>query len=334
MKIGIVFSILFSVIVSLCFAQNSSQIDPIKESQEIASDSIVSEVGADVDKSVKLAGEFFGIPVPLENYYFAEKVVWTFNAKWRPIPQNDKELEDLTWQELLFSYEAFRRQIDVNYDEIDAEISGMLSNEQAAISRKDNPKEYEQWVKEKLNESIELFENQVAHLLKLKKLQQQVIDSINPVVSEEDAHQKFLDEYNTLSVELYQFDDLKAANEFYEAIKKDSALWEQKTKDDPKALKKPGFVALDFLINMWGFNRSDAYKMLEVKVGEFYPAAPIYKGYAVFKIIEIRKADEAQYSTRKQSYIDKVKTIKQYEGFKQWAKKLKEDANIKNFIKK
>ena len=38
-------------------------------------------------------------------------------------------------------------------------------------------------------------------------------------VSGDEAYQKYLNEYNTLSVEFVQFDDIKAAQDYFEKMK-------------------------------------------------------------------------------------------------------------------
>jgi len=434
------------------------------------------------DASSEIAGEFFGIPVPLSNYYFARRVVETFNAPWRPVPKNKKELEDLTWQELLLSYEAYRRGIKAMDVEINSYIDKILRQEKVSFNWHTDKEAFRRWVEDKLKEPVELFRNQVAHLIKLNKLREQVIDSIEPDVTEKEAYQKFLDEYNTLSVELIQFDDLKKAQsfygqimrslpkgaldkliwddlilsyeaykrkiksderivkgtiaellwdnnvrfnwkknkkalkewikdnigvsedvfrkrisfiskidklrqdiyagneqpvdknkiydnilrkyktikrayikfpkifrvspsrvfifkslkdaeDFYRKVRREAGPWGDKKRKDPKQFRRPGFVALDFLIHMWKFKRDDAYNMLKLEPGDYYHPAPIYKGYAVFKILNIRKADPREFEKRRQYYFKRVGMIKKYEGFKQWLKDLKEEADIKIYIK-
>ena len=134
---------------------------------------------------------------PLANYYFAKRVVMTFGAKWRGTPKDEVELEDLVWQELLFSYEAFNRGITASEKEINAEIEKILKADKVDFSFRVDKEKYQQWVKDKLNESIEAFNNQMEHLVKLEKLRTQLIASFDPEVTEEDAYAKFLNEYNT-----------------------------------------------------------------------------------------------------------------------------------------
>jgi hypothetical protein len=281
----------------------------------------------------KIAGELFGVLVPMKDYNFAKKIVSTFNAKWRGIPKDEKELEDLVWQELLFSYEASRRGIGVEEQEIDREIKEILKREKVEFDIEKDKEAYKRWVKNTLGVDREEFRRQVAHLVRLEKLRQQVLNSIEPQVSKEEAYEKFLAEHNTLSVELRQFDDLKEAEDFYQQVKSHPEIWEAKRENEPKSFKKPGFVAADFLINIWGFRREDVYKMVKMKPGDFYPPAPIYKGYGVFKILKVRQADPSQFDKRKDYYFERVKTIKQHEEYKNWVKELKEQAHIKPYVK-
>jgi hypothetical protein len=442
---------------------------------------LFAQTAASVDES-QTAGEFFGIPVSVGNYYFAKRVVMTFGAKWRGTPQNEAELEDLVWQELLFSYEAFKRGITATDTEVDTEIENILKANKVDFSFRVDKEKYQQWVKEKLNEPVDVFRNQMEHLVKLEKLRKQIIESFDPEVTEAEAYDKFLNEYNTLMVELKQFDDKAKAQEFYDksiiaippkaaddliwddliysyevGLRKFKALdadvdkaiegllrdnevnfkwkeetdkynqwikdkfevepadfrkyitgfttvdelkrkialkeqpeiadkakyddflkknrtvaiaynfffdtfneagpdvlkfasesqskkfygqagrlpgyWEDEKRKDPGSFKVPGFVALDFLIHMWGFNKEDAYKMLDEQIGSYYPTAPIYKGYGVFKIKKIRKAIPEEFASKKDDYLKKVKMIKQYDMYKQWVDDYKKQAAIKVYIK-
>jgi len=434
------------------------------------------------EETPEFAGELFGQPVPMGNYYFAKRVVQTFSAKWRGTPKTMEELEDLTWQELVFSFEAFRRGIEAAPDEIDNEIEKILKANKVEFSFRTDKEEFQKWTKENIGVPIEYFRNQMEHLVKLEKLRKETLESFEPEVTDEEAYQKFLDEYNSLSVELIRIDDLDQAKDFYQkaikpvlkqeldelvwqdlllsheafkrnmeiedkdtdraielmlrenkvnfrwkeneeefakwiqerigvtkdifrqqitqlvkidklrekifsgeqqpadqdkayqefltaagtidaayqkfienyGVQKDSVLWfealdaakeyykkidrnagfwEESKRQQPQEFKRPGFVALDFLINMWGFKKEDAYKMMDEEPDAFYPPSPIYKGYGVFKIREIRKADLSKYEERKDYYFNRVKMIKQYEDYKKWVEDFKEQANITVFIK-
>ena len=83
---------------------------------------------------------------------------------------------------------------------------------------------------------------------------------------------------------MFSFKKFDEAKDFYEKIGRVTNAWEDRKRQEPKKFRRPGFVALDFLINMWGFQKEDAYKMLKEKIGSYYPPAPIYKGYGVWRM--------------------------------------------------
>lgn len=436
----------------------------------------------DNTQETEIAGVLFGQQVPTGNYYFAKRAVISFGAKWRGTPQDQEQLEDLTWQELLFSYEAFKQNIQARPEEIEEEIEKLLKSSKVEFDWRVDKEAYEKWAKDNLNMGLEAFRNQMEHLIKLEKLRTQTIDSFDPEVTDQEAFQKFLDEYNTLMVELKQFDDkeeaqkfyenaivpvkkeetdtliwndlilsyeaakrgikaeedeidrrikkllrdseikfnwqketekyeqwaqdnfkvsvedlkkllgkvialdklrlkiiakeepeidqapykefleknkmlsitysvftqafqeneaevlkfssLQGAKEFYKKIKREAGFWADQRRLDPKSFKIPGFVALDFLLNMWGFDKEAAYVMLDRQPNTYYPPAPIYKGFGVFKIMKIRKAEPEKFKEKKDYYIDRVKNIKKHEMYKQWVEDLKEKAQIERYIKK
>ena len=69
---------------------------------------------ADLDKP---AGEIFGMPVSLNNYYFAKRVAYTFASRWE-LHQTKEQREQQIWDDLILSYEAFRRDIHATDDEV------------------------------------------------------------------------------------------------------------------------------------------------------------------------------------------------------------------------
>lgn len=275
------------------------------------------------------AGEFLDTKVPMQNYIFMQNAVTVFSNKMGPAPKTAKEREDYVWDILLLSYESFRRNVVVPQEEIDREISNITAGYKIDFDWKTNKAAFEKWVREKTGEPAELFGNQIRQLLQIEKLRQQITESMQPRVSEKEAHRAFLDEYNALDIELAQFDTQKEAEDFYYKLKGNPGFWDDQKKKDPGVFRKPGFVSLAFLMDIWRFPRDAAYKMMKMKEGEFYPPAPIYKGYAVFRILKSRPAGEADFAKVKNTYLDKVKTRKKYEAYNEWFKNFKEQAKVK-----
>lgn len=296
--------------------------------------SAFSSWAAEGEKPEDIAGEIFGVKVPLENYYFAKRALMVFGTRWGRTPRTLEEVEERVWENLILSYEAFRRNIEVTQEELETEITKILKNEKVEFDWQQDKEAFEEWLKERLNENRELFENQLRYLIQIKKLRQQVLDSIEPEVTEEEAYQEFLNEHNTLSVELVEFDNLEDAEIFYKELTKDSDSWEKKRKSNPKIFKKPGFVALEFLMDMWKIPKDDLYKMLDLDIGAFYSPAPIYGGkYGVFQILKKRIADESRFPDLRNSYYKQIEMKKKYKGLQTWLEEFKEKANIKVYVK-
>lgn len=286
------------------------------------------------DNTKGYVGEFLDTKIPEQNYNFIKNTITVFSNRWGTVPKTDKEREEYIWDQLLLSYEAFRRNVVVTQEGVDQEVAKILGEYKVDFDWKTNKDAFNKWVQAKAGEPAELFENQLRHLLQLEKLRQQIIDSIQPQVTEQEAHEEFLNEHSSLSVELRQFDAQKDAEDFYQKLKRRPKLWDEEKKKNADTFRQPGFVSLIFLMDIWKLPQDAVYKMVEMKKGEFYTPSAIYKGYAVFQILETRPANESDYAKVKNNYFDKVKMRKQYEGYNEWFKNFKQQAKIKIYEKR
>jgi len=284
-------------------------------------------------KEMPVIGQLFESPVPAGNYYFVKSVITVFGNKWGAQPQSPEELEDAVWEQLVLSFDAFRRNITIKAEEREAEITNLLKGENVTFDWKKDKDAYAKWVKEKTGEEVQLFENQIEYLLQIQRLREQVMSDFAPQVSDTEAHDAFLDEQSNIDLELAGFDTKDAAEEFHKAVAGQQKFWDEQKAKTPDNFKHPGFVTLVFLIDIWKIPRDDLYKMIKMSAGSIYPPTPIYKGYGVFKVLATRPADESTYAKMKYSYQDKVAMRKKYEGLNDWIKKLKQQANIKIYRK-
>ena len=151
------------------------QINPVRNTEALREKSNISN-GVNTEQpdftqhnsAPQFAGEFFGIRVTLQNYYFVKGVISVFGNKWGPQPQSQEELEKAIWDQLLMSFEAFRRGVEINQEEVDEEINKILAAERVEFDWKKDKTSYEKWVKDKTNGSAEVFEGQLKHLIQLQ----------------------------------------------------------------------------------------------------------------------------------------------------------------------
>jgi hypothetical protein len=284
---------------------------------------------AAIPPEADFAGEFskLKIQVPMSNYYFVKGAVAIFGTKWGPAPTTPQELDDAVWDQLVLSYESFRRNIEVTDDALNKEISKVLETEKVTFDWQKDKAVYGAWVKEKLNISVETFQNFLKHLLQLENLRNQVLEEFKPAVTEAEAHAEFIIEHNTIELELAQFDELKDAQDYYKKMQ-DPKLWEEQNAKDPKYYKHPGFVSFEFLKFMWKLPEEDLNKMLKMDDNSIYQPIPVYKGYGVCRILKRRPAVEEDFPKYKDSYMKQVEMNKKYEMLKAWQKKLKDDVGV------
>lgn len=282
-----------------------------------------------VEKTPAFAGEFFGAPVPIDNYYFVKSVIRVFGNKWGPQPQTPEEEEGVIWEQLLFSYEAFRRGITASDEEFNNEIENLLKQDNVSFDWKTDKESYSEWVKKKTGEPVTLFENQMRHLYQIHKLREQVMNSSEPSVSNKEAFGEFQNENNNLGIEFSIFTDKKSADVFYRKALRNAKFWDEERERKPDDFKGPSSMSLEAWIDLWKIPKEDAYKMLRVKDGSIYPPTPIYNGYAVFRVTGKGLADNSRFLKYKKSYYEQIKTRKRYIALGEWIKELKKEANIK-----
>ena len=86
-----------------------------------------------VSQEQKIAGTFFGNTVPTSNYMFVLRIVMSFQLPWGGIPNDHQQADKRVWDELILSYEAHRRQITVEQNEIDKKITETLKGSQVSF---------------------------------------------------------------------------------------------------------------------------------------------------------------------------------------------------------
>ena len=275
------------------------------------------------------AGAFFDTQVSLQNYYFIKGVFAVFGNKFGPQPKTPEENESAIWEQLLLSYEAFRRGITAREEEVNEELGKILAAENVNFDREKDRDAYEKWVKDKTGAPSAVFEGQLRHLIQIQKLRKTVMESVDPPVSPQEAYQKFLNEHNNLSVELVQFDELRDAEAFYQKARRRTAFWEEEKKNRPKDFKRPGAVSLEFLMDLWGFDKKASYRMMRLAPGQIHPPAPIYKGFGVFKVLNKSAADRSVYPKVEKGYYEQIRDSKRTQELRKWIEDLKKQANIR-----
>jgi hypothetical protein len=284
-------------------------------------------------QELEVIGEFFGQPVPAQNYFFVKSVLLAFGDRWGLLPQSEEELEDYVWDYLLLSYEAFRNNISASPEEISAEIKNILNKDNLRFNWNKDKDAYARWVKEKTNQTTVVFENQVRFMVEIGKLRQQVIENFSVQVSEEEAHRAFQDGHNAISVDVVGFLKQEDAQAFYDKARENPGPWEEQKSKQPGSFKHYELTALTVLMAELGIDRDTLYKMLQLEDGQIYQPLPIVRGFGVFKILNKKLAPEAEYGKLKYSYFEQIREKKINQGFQEWLGIAKQKAKIKIYKK-
>ena len=331
-----VFLAAFSFSCCVASAQEPTQTTsapPQTESQSQRDEQPAAGQSGDNINKEDAAGEFFSVPVSMSNYKFARWAAMFFGRKWGSANKTDQEIEERTWTDLLLSYEAYQRGITISPEELDTEITNILSDNKVAFDWKKDKEAYEAWVKEKIRGPVELFKNQVEYLLQINKLRDDIIKNAKIEITDQDLKGEFDDVNNSINLDLKEFEDPAAAGEFYKDMKKEPGVWLAEKKKDDKYAKELGMVTIQFLNQIWKIPREDLYKMIKMDDNSIYPPSPIYKGYGVFRIIGKRPADPNEFAKQKEYLTKVINDKKSLQAFDNWYKEFKEKANIKIFVK-
>jgi len=284
-----------------------------------------------------VAGRIFDVEVPTDNYLFARGAAVVFGGSWGRAAQTPEDLEERVWEDLILSYEAFRRNIVVPREKVDEEVGKVLKAEKVTFDWKQDRPAFEKWVKERVGISAVLFENQLKHLIQLKMLRDQVREGFDPDVTKEEALAKYITEYNSLELQMVRFDTLQDAEAYVKRVTKKPRLWDRdfkRNKENKDYIKTTGFVSFEWLLDAWKIPRKDLDAMLKKEEGDIYGPTPLYKGFAVHKVLKKRPADPKEFDEKKlKQYLERVKQVKQFQELKRWQEELFERADKEVYIK-
>ena len=275
----------------------------------------------------QIAGSIFGVPVPAANYYFAKRVSYMFPRPWEE-GASTADRERFIWEALILHYESFRRGISVLEEELEKQINNVLKREKQSFTRSGNPAAYAQWVKTRLNEDVELFENQMRYLKQVDKLKDQMRAAFPVTVTDEEMQQEFLNEQHHVGGEMVTFDTKEEAQAFYEHMK-EPASWEQMKAKGEQKVRPVSLMTLEAYMDLWGIPKDQMYAFHAMALGSIGPPMSFGKQWCVYRLLEKRTGDLKDFPSQRENYDKQLKAKKQYETLKRWIEALKTSANLK-----
>lgn len=279
----------------------------------------------------RIAGEIFGTPVSVDNYYFAKRVAAMFARPWGASDLPEAEREPVIWESLILHYEAFRRGVNATEEELETMINELLRSYDKPFGRRDDPDAYRRWVVETLYEAVELFENQIRYVIQIRKVKDQVLQEQRVTATEEEMQQEFLNEQHHVGGEMVVFDTKEQAQALYEQVK-ELAAWEAMKATGEYQVRPVSLMTLEAYMDLWGIPKDQMYAFHAMELGAVGPPMPFGKRWCVYRLLEKRTGDLKDFPAERDSYQKQVEMKKKYEGLKRWIEQLKAAARLQVFI--
>lgn len=277
-------------------------------------------------QDARFAGEVFGKKITYQDFdsFYRSSQIFSFSGKKIEDPQT---LRLHAWQTLIYSLEAKNQRIDVSDQEIRDEILRILKEDKV---ENPTPEIYRRWVQAATRQTPQEFENQIREILRVQKLVKHVNEEPLAAPAPEEIKQKFLDDYNHLSIEILRFDKEDEAKSFGIGAGT-AALWKEKTKE--KKVEKTSLITHGALIQLWGIPRPLLEELQKLAVGTVLGPRPVGNQFALYFLADKKDADLSKFETEfKAKVMETMTQQKKYERFLNWNLKVMERAALKDFL--
>ncbi len=278
-----------------------------------------------------LAGEIFGAPVPIGNYYFAKQVHGTFQT-----PEERKmtaeEMEKNIWHNLILSFEASRRKIEVTEKEFEEWVDSVLTALELKFSRAKEPEKYKEWIEVTLKGTVELFENQMRYLATIEKLKREMVKEMQVTVSEDEMKDDFMNTENHVGGEYTLFDTKNEADDFYSA-NHEAKAWDDYKLQNAVKIKPFMLITLQAIIDLWGVPHDQIYEFHGMTLGTVGKPLPFGTKWGVFRLQEKRTGNLADLDAQREKLKSRVEARKKYQARNDWLEEIDKQAQIKVLIR-
>jgi len=285
----------------------------------------------------RIAGEIFGVPVPVDNYYFARRVAAMFPPPWGAAGEPPQQQEQITWDSLVLHFEGFREGVSVADEEMESRINEFLKGNKQSFTRAGDPEAYKKWVIGYVGEEVELFENQIRYLSQIKKLRDKIYAGIQVTAADEEMEQEFLNEKHHIGGEMVIFEKKEEAQVFYEQVK-ESKAWKKFKKQDEKKpqeqqqVKPVSLMTLEAYIELWGVPKDQIYAVHAMKPGSVAPPMPFGTKWCVYRVLEKRAADLKEFPKEREYYRQQIEQKKRFIELNRKISELIQSSNRKSFM--
>jgi peptidylprolyl isomerase len=272
-------------------------------------------------------GEAFGKPILKEEFDFALKTTGIFNVSGQE-PASDQERRNEVWKHITFLREATKRGIQASQEEVAQEMTRLLAEKNIAYGSYN----YHEFVKANFQEDSVVFEKRVRDLLTVKKMLDTILHPPAPKITDQDAKQKFLNQYNSMATEFVRYPTLAEAQTFHKSITKKK--WDAQKAANKKWCTPTGHISLEALIDLWQVPTQDAYRIHAMELGKISAPAKMVNGYGVFRLIEKKSADLKDYTeAKKKEYFKVLEQVYYYDKTQKVIQDIVKEAALKDYAR-
>ncbi len=278
----------------------------------------------------EIAGEIFGVPVPMGNYYFAKRVHGTFQSP-EERKMTPEEMEKNVWNNLILSYQASIKKIEVTDKEFDEWTDSVLTALDLKFTRTQDPEKYKEWIEGTLKATVELFENQMRYLATIEKLKREMINEMQVTVTEDELKSDFMNTENHVGGEYTLFETKKEADDFY-AANHEQSKWEEYKKANADKVKPFMLITLQAIIDLWGVPHDQIYEFHAMPLGTVGKPLPFGTQTGVFRLLEKRTGDLTNFEAQREKLKPRVEARKKYQARNDWLEEIVKQANLKVLV--
>jgi hypothetical protein len=276
------------------------------------------------------AGTLFGQPVSMENYLFAKRVAYMFPRPWGAADMPEAEREDVIWESLILHFESFRRGITTTDEQVNTLADEVLKGHGKTFTRRGDPDAYRRWLSQDLREDVELFENQLRYLIQIRQLKERILQEQRVDATQAEMEQEFLNEKHHVGGEMVTFESKDDAQRFYERMQEPGA-WDTMKAEGVLPVRPVSMMTIEAYVDLWGVPLKQMLDFHALEIGAVGPPMAFGKQWAVYRLLEKRTGDLAEFPAQAEAYRKQVEVKKRYAGQQAAIKKLKESAKLKVF---
>jgi hypothetical protein len=243
-----------------------------------------------------------------------------------------EQMEKHIWHNLVLSFEASRRQIELTPEEFDQWVDSVLQVLELPFTRTQEPEKYKAWVQDTLKQSVELFENQMRYLAQIEKLKREMIKEMQVTVTEEEMIEDFMSVGNHVGGEFLLFKTKEEADDFYQKHR-DAAAWESYKSENSDKIRPFHPITVQAIVDLWGVPRQQINAFHALPIGTVGEPMPFGADWGVFRLLEKRTGEMANFEKERENVKKRVEIRKQYQARDAWVDNLDERAQIKVFVK-